>query len=263
MDCDTTGIEPDFALVKFKKLAGGGYFKIVNQSVTAALQRLGYSDLQVQEILAHTLGSMRLDESSIRLAINRDSLRKHGLTDPMLRKIEEKLSASFELTQSFTRWNLGAEMLDELGIPKELYEKNDFNLLSYFGFTNSEIAAANRVICGTMTLEGAPHLKAEHLAVFDCANKCGAEGKRFIEPMGHVKMMAAAQPFISGAISKTINLPFEATVEDIHNIYMESWKLGLKAVALYRDGCKLSQPLSTKSADQCRSTQQAAARRSQ
>ena len=247
MDCDTTGVEPDFAIVKFKKLAGGGYFKIVNQSVPGALRKLGYSEEQIKEILAFTLGTMRFDETDERLVINRPALLAKGMSEEQLQNIESKLAGLFELSQAFTRYNLGDDNLNALGIDSNIYEKPNFNLLETYGFSKEDIATANSIICGTMTVEGAPHLKAEHLPVFDCANKCGTTGKRFIKPMAHVKMMAAAQPFISGAISKTINMPNEATVEDIHDIYMQSWKLGLKAVALYRDGSKSSQPLSNRS----------------
>ena len=152
MDCDTTGIEPDIALVKYKKLVGGGVMKIVNQSVPGVLSKLGYAAAQVDDILKY---------------------------------IDEK------------------EMI-----------------------------------------EGAPHVKDEHLPVFDCAFP-PANGKRSIHYMGHIKMMAAVQPFLSGAISKTVNMPTDATPEEIANAYVESWRLGLKAVAVYRDGCKRSQPLST------------------
>ena len=249
MDCDTTGVEPDFAIVKFKKLAGGGYFKIVNQSVPLALKRLGYSESQVDAILDYTLGTMRFDEDGEFVAINKQTLLDKGMDIASLTEIESKLPQSFELSQAFTRWNLSDETLQRLGVSVATYEAPDFNLLTYYGFSQEEIARANKRICGTMTVEGAPHLKEEHLAVFDCANKCGSIGERFIEPMGHVRMMAASQPFISGAISKTINLPTEATVDDIYDLYFQSWKLGLKAVALYRDGCKSSQPLSNKTED--------------
>lgn len=244
MDCDTTGVEPDFALVKFKKLAGGGYFKIVNQSVTEALKNLGYTDSQRADILRYLLGTMDLDGTP---HLNREFLKSKGLKDEDLAKIEKTLPGTFEVSSAFTRFGLGEDLLKRLGIPASEYEKPAFNLLRHFGLGESQIDQANEVICGTMTIEGAPHLKDEHLAVFDCANKCGVKGKRFIAPMGHVRMMAAAQPFLSGAISKTVNLPNETTVEEIEEIYYQGWKLGLKAVALYRDGCKLSQPLSTKS----------------
>ncbi len=244
MDCDTTGIEPDFALVKFKKLAGGGYFKIINQSVPAALRNLGYADDEIQDIVEYVKGSSRLEGTPW---INRETLREKGLSDEDLNKIESTLPSSFEISFAFTSWVLGEETLKRLGYKPEQYTKPNFNLLEALGFSKAEIEEANNVICGMMTIEGAPHLKSEHLPIFDCANKCGHHGKRYLEPMSHIRMMAAAQPFISGAISKTVNLPNEITVEEIEHIYVESWKMGLKAVALYRDGSKHSQPLNSKS----------------
>ncbi|MBI3316691.1 MAG: vitamin B12-dependent ribonucleotide reductase [Candidatus Omnitrophica bacterium] len=246
MDCDTTGIEPDFALVKFKKLAGGGYFKIVNQSVPAALEKLGYSETEIRDIIEYICGTSRLEGTPW---INHETLRQKGLSAEDLVKVEALLPAAFDLSFPFTKWTLGEETLKRLGLKPEIYNKPGFNLLEVLGFSKAEIEEANNIICGMMTIEGAPHLKSEHLPVFDCANKCGHYGKRFIEPMAHIRMMAAAQPFISGAISKTVNLPHEISVDEIKNIYVESWKMGLKAVALYRDGCKLSQPLNTKSKD--------------
>jgi ribonucleoside-diphosphate reductase alpha chain len=244
MDCDTTGVEPDFALVKFKKLAGGGYFKIVNNSVPVALQRLGYTSDQIQDILTYLLGTMNLRGTP---HVHEELLRSKGMTEQDLMKIEKTLPGTFELSSAFTRYALGDEMLKRLGVKEETFTKPNFNFLSHIEITSDQLAQANEAICGTMTVEGAPHLKPEHYAVFDCANKCGQKGRRFIAPMGHVKMMAAVQPFLSGAISKTVNLPNETTVEEIQEIYYQGWKMGLKAVALYRDGCKLSQPLSTKS----------------
>lgn len=244
MDCDTTGVEPDFALVKFKKLAGGGYFKIVNQSVPLALKNLGYTQSQINDIIRYVLGSMNLEGTP---HVNRTFLKQKGLTDSEIAKIEKSLPGTFELTSAFTRHAIGDEALKRIGIAPSEYEKPLFNFLRWLGLSETQLAQANEAICGTMTVEGAPHLKPEHLPVFDCANKCGAKGQRFIAPMGHVKMMAAVQPFLSGAISKTVNVPHETNAEEIQNIYMQSWKMGLKAIALYRDGCKLSQPLSTKS----------------
>jgi len=244
MDCDTTGVEPDFALVKFKKLAGGGYFKIVNQSVTLALSNLGYSETQIADILRYLLGAMSLNGTP---HVNREFLSSKGLTDVEIAKIEKTLPGTFELTNAFSRYAMADETLKRIGVPSEVYEKATFNFLSWAGLSSQQIAEANEAICGTMTVEGAPHIKKEHLAVFDCANKCGNKGVRFIAPMGHVNMMAAVQPFLSGAISKTVNLPNETSVEEIQDIYYQAWKKGLKAIALYRDGCKLSQPLSTKS----------------
>jgi ribonucleoside-diphosphate reductase alpha chain len=244
MDCDTTGVEPDFALVKFKKLAGGGYFKIVNQSVTQALDNLGYTRTQTTDIIRYLLGTMNLLDTP---HLNREFLKAKGLNDAEIAKIEKALPGTFEISSAFNRYSIGEETLKRLGITAAEYEKPTFNLLTWAGLTQAQITQANEIICGTMTVEGAPHIKDEHLAVFDCANKCGSKGTRFIAPMGHVRMMAATQPFLSGAISKTVNVPNETTVEEIQDIYYQGWKLGLKAVALYRDGCKLSQPLSTKS----------------
>ncbi len=242
MDCDTTGIEPDFALVKFKKLAGGGYFKIINQSIPPALERLGYNAKQISDIVTYVRGT-----SSLKAAphINEDSLKAKGFSEEDLATLEKKLESVFELSQAFNHFTLGAPTLERIGFSRNEFEAPHFNLLKRLGFSEAEINEANEVICGRMTIEGAPHLKTEHLPVFDCANKCGATGKRFLAAMSHVRMMAAAQPFISGAISKTVNLPNEATVEDVKEIYLEGWRLGLKAIALYRDGCKLSQPLSS------------------
>ena len=244
MDCDTTGVEPDFALVKFKKLAGGGYMKIANQSVAPALKALGYSEAEVQEIMTYVTGTLTLEGAP---HINRESLRAKAFTEQDIAKIEQQLPSVFELSFAFNKWVLGDATMKRLGFIEEQTADASFNLLTALGFTEAEIEEANVWICGHMTVEGAPHLKPEHLAVFDCANKCGKIGRRFIAAEGHIRMMAATQPFISGAISKTINLPNEATVEDIKNSYALSWKLGLKANALYRDGSKLSQPLANKS----------------
>jgi ribonucleoside-diphosphate reductase alpha chain len=244
MDCDTTGIEPDFALVKFKKLSGGGYFKIINQSVPAALKNLGYTEKQIKEIIAYATGSATLKGAP---GINPETLAARGFTQEEIEKLDKAASGAFEIGFAFNVWTVGEECLQRLGFTADEYNTNNFNLLRKLGFTKAEIEAANDFICGTMTVEGAPHLKDEHLPVFDCANKCGKKGERYIHAYGHIRMMAAAQPFLSGAISKTINLPNEATVEEIKSCYEMSWKLGLKANALYRDGCKLSQPLSNKS----------------
>ena len=242
MDCDTTGVEPDFALVKFKKLAGGGNFKIVNQSVPLALQRLGYTQRQIEEILTYLIGTQTLVGAP---HINRDTLRQKGLREEELDRVEAGLSSAFDLSLAFNVGTVGEAACQRLGIPPARYHAPDFNLLRELGFSASEIEEANKVICGRMTLEGAPHLREEHLAVFDCANRCGPHGQRFIAPLGHVRMMAAVQPFISGSISKTVNLPNEATVEEVRELYVEGWRMGLKCLSLYRDGCKLSQPLST------------------
>jgi ribonucleoside-diphosphate reductase alpha chain len=242
MDCDTTGIEPDFALVKFKKLAGGGYFKIVNQSVPEALRRLGYTEAQINEIVAYVSGTNTLLGAP---HINRARLKEKGFTDEELKKVENAIPGVFDLSLAFGPWVVGKEAYDRLGVSADKLSQPGFNLLKFLGFSAKEIEEAGEVIVGRMTIEGAPYLRAEHLPVFDCANRCGKKGERFLAPMSHVRMMAATQPFLSGAISKTVNLPNDATVEDVKEIYAEGWKLGLKAVALYRDGCKASQPLSS------------------
>jgi ribonucleoside-diphosphate reductase alpha chain len=244
MDCDTTGIEPDFSLVKFKKLAGGGYFKIVNQSVPEALRRLGYGEVEVQEIVAYVSGTNTVLAAP---HVNRASLKQRGLTDDDLAKVERALPGVFDLSLAFGPWVLGEESYTRLGVSAELRAKPGFSLLKFLGYSAAQIDEANDVIVGRMTVEGAPHLQIEHYSVFDCANRCGKIGQRYLAPMAHVRMMAAAQPFLSGAISKTVNLPNDATVEDVQRIYEEGWRLGLKAVALYRDGCKASQPLSSSS----------------
>jgi ribonucleoside-diphosphate reductase alpha chain len=242
MDCDTTGVEPDFALVKFKKLAGGGYFKIVNQSVPAALRRLGYDDSTIQKIVHYAIGTGAFEGAP---HINRQTLAQRGLAPLEIERIERSLPSMLDVRFAFVRGLLADESLDRLGIAKEEREKPTFNALPFLGFTEQQIQEANDVICGALTVEGAPGLNPSHLPVFDCANRCGPKGTRFIAPIGHIRMMGAVQPFISGAISKTVNLPQDATVQDVEQIYFESWKLGLKAVALYRDGSKLSQPLAT------------------
>jgi ribonucleoside-diphosphate reductase alpha chain len=243
MDCDTTGIEPDFALVKFKKLAGGGYFKIINQSVPPALAKLGYTPWQIDDIVKHTRGAATLAGCP---HVNPPALKAKGFTDDAILKVEQQLPGAFELPFVFNRWTLGDEVLEkQLNIPKEVHEAPGFDLLTHLGFTKQQIAEANTYVCGTMTIEGAPHLRADHLPVFDCANKCGKNGKRFLSAESHIRMMAAAQPFISGAISKTINMPYDATVEDVKRAYWLSWQLMTKANALYRDGSKLSQPLNS------------------
>jgi ribonucleoside-diphosphate reductase alpha chain len=244
MDCDTTGIEPDFALVKFKKLSGGGYFKIINQAVPEALRNLGYREHEVTAIVNYAKGAASLKGAP---HVNTDSLKAKGFTDDELEKLDKGLVSAFEISFAFNIWSLGEECLKRLGITAEQYNAPDFNVLRALGFGKKQIAEANEYICGTMTIEGAPYLKEAHYPIFDCANKCGAKGERYIHAHGHIKMMAAAQPFLSGAISKTINLPNETNVNEIKDCYQLSWELGLKANALYRDGCKLSQPLSTKS----------------
>ncbi|MEM1288235.1 MAG: vitamin B12-dependent ribonucleotide reductase [Pseudomonadota bacterium] len=241
MDCDTTGIEPDFALVKFKKLAGGGYFKIINRAVPEALRALGYSEAEIGEMEAYAVGHGSLAQAP---GVNNASLQARGFSDAAIKKVEGSLESAFDIKFVFNRWTLGDDIArDELGFSEDDLNDPNFDMLSALGFTADEIAMANEHVCGTMTLEGAPHLKEEHYAVFDCANPCGKKGKRFLSVESHIRMMAAAQPFISGAISKTINMPNAATVEDCKNAYMLSWRLALKANALYRDGSKLSQPL--------------------
>lgn len=243
MDCDTTGIEPDFALVKFKKLAGGGYFKIINRAVPAALRALGYRESEIAEIEAYAVGHGSLSNAP---GINASTLRAKGFTDEAIAKVEKALPTAFDIKFAFNKWTFGEDFIrDQLGIGAEAIAAPGFDLLQAVGFTKREIEAANVHICGAMTVEGAPHLKAEHYSVFDCANPCGKIGKRYLSVESHIRMMAAAQPFISGAISKTINMPNDATVEDCKSAYMLSWKLALKANALYRDGSKLSQPLNS------------------
>jgi ribonucleoside-diphosphate reductase alpha chain len=240
MDCDTTGIEPDFALVKFKKLAGGGYFKIINRAVPESLRTLGYSESQIAEIEAYAVGHGNFNQAP---SVNPGALKAKGFPDDKIEAVNGALKQAFDIKFVFNQWTLGADFLRTLGVTDEQMNAIDFNLLDHLGFSRKEIEAANIHVCGAMTLEGAPFLKKEHLPVFDCANPCGKIGKRYLSVESHIRMMAAAQPFISGAISKTINMPNDATVEDCKNAYMLSWKLALKANALYRDGSKLSQPL--------------------
>ena len=244
MDCDTTGVEPDFALVKFKKLSGGGYFKIINQSVPQALRNLKYNEAQIEEIVAYAKGHASLDKAPF---INTKTLMEKGFLQEDIDKLNSVLGAAFEIGFVFNVYTLGETCLERIGFKPEQYHDYGWSLLEALGFTDEEIEAANIYICGTMTVEGAPYLKEEHLSVFDCANKCGQIGERYIHAHGHIRMMGAAQPFLSGAISKTINLPNEATQAEIADSYRLSWELGLKACALYRDGSKLSQPLSNKS----------------
>jgi ribonucleoside-diphosphate reductase alpha chain len=244
MDCDTTGVEPDFALVKFKKLSGGGYFKIINQSIPAALKKLGYKPSQIDAIVKYAKGHGTFAGAPF---INHQSLSEKGFIAEELKKLDVAAESAFEIEFVFNRYTLGEECLQRIGFTPEQYMAPDFDLLDALGFSEAEIEAANDYVCGTMTVEGAPYLKPEHLPVFDCANRCGKKGERYIHPHGHIRMMAAVQPFISGAISKTINLPNEATVDEIKDCYHLSWQLALKACALYRDGSKLSQPLSNKS----------------
>ena len=243
MDCDTTGVEPDFSLVKLKKLAGGGVFRIVNNSVSAAVEALGYDDAERAAILTHVVGAGTLRDAP---GVSRTKLLAKGLTDDEVERIDEALAGAFGLRQAVNPGVVGDEAIARLGIDSAKASALDFDLLSELGFSDEEIEAAEDYACGHGTIEGAPGLKEEHLAVFDCANPCGKDGKRFIHYMGHIKMMAACQSFISGAISKTINMPNDVGVADIERCYVDSWRLGLKALALYRDGCKSSQPLNTK-----------------
>lgn len=241
MDCDTTGIEPDFALVKFKKLAGGGYFKIINRSVPAALENLGYGSAQIEEIISYAVGHQTLGNAP---GVNHTRLMAHGFGPAQIEKLEAALATAFDIRFVFNQWTLGETFCkDTLGIPAAKLNDPTFDLLRHLGFTKAEIDAANDHVCGTMTLEGAPFLREDHLTVFDCANPCGKKGKRYLSVESHITMMAAAQSFISGAISKTINMANSASIEDCQKAYELSWSLGVKANALYRDGSKLSQPL--------------------
>ena len=243
MDCDTTGIEPDFALVKFKKLAGGGYFKIINQAVPEALRTLGYQPEQIEKIIGYAVGHGSLADSP---ALNHQALKAKGFGDEQIGKIESGLASAFDIKFVFNKWTLGEDFCrNVLKISEAQLNDFGFDMLSFLGFARADIDKANVHVCGAMTLEGAPGLKDQHLPVFDCANPCGRLGKRYLSVESHIRMMAASQPFISGAISKTINMPNEALVEECAAAYMLSWKLALKANALYRDGSKLSQPLSS------------------
>jgi ribonucleoside-diphosphate reductase alpha chain len=243
MDCDTTGVEPDFALVKFKKLAGGGYFKIINASVPHALKKLKYTDAEIKDIIEYTKGHGTLTGCP---HINAQSLLEKSFTPEVIANIEKALPSVFDISFAFNKWTLGEDFCkDTLGLTDEQLEDFNFSILKSLGFTKEQIDEANDYVCGTMTIEGAPHLKESHYPIFDCANKCGKKGTRYISADAHIKIMAAAQPFISGAISKTINLPNDAVIEDMKAAYLLSWSLGLKANALYRDGSKLSQPLNS------------------
>ncbi|MCU0334325.1 MAG: vitamin B12-dependent ribonucleotide reductase [Chitinophagaceae bacterium] len=246
MDCDTTGVEPDFALVKFKKLSGGGYFKIINQSVPTALKKLGYNEKEIESIVNYAKGAASLHGAP---HINPQSLSEKGFIAEEIQKLEAGMASAFHIKFAFNVYSLGEACMERLGFKPEQYNDWNWNMLEALGYSDAQIEAANEYVCGTMTIEGAPYLKDEHYAIFDCANKCGEKGQRYIHAHGHIKMMGACQPFLSGAISKTINLPHEANVEEIADCYRMSWELGLKANALYRDGSKLSQPLSNKSDD--------------
>ena len=216
MGCDTTGVEPDFSLVKFKKLAGGGYIKIVNQSVPKALEKLGYSASQIIDITKYVEGTPSFLECPILNYAN-----SHGIGSRMM-DLEKLLVGAMDVRDLIPEWKQMA-------------------------ITSEEWTQINRYLLGAMTIEGAPHIMAEHYTVFACANRCGKYGVQYILPEGHVDMMAAVQPFLSGAISKTINMPSTATVDDIADIIKRSHRKGLKANAIYRDHSKLSQPLSSES----------------
>ncbi|MCB9062063.1 MAG: adenosylcobalamin-dependent ribonucleoside-diphosphate reductase [Halobacteriovoraceae bacterium] len=243
MDCDTTGIEPDFSLVKFKKLAGGGYLKIINQSVPLALSHLKYSKKEIDEIIPYITGYATLRDCPF---INNNSLKEIGFSEEIINQIETILPGIFDLQYAFNRYSIGDEFLkNKLKISEDQLNDPQFSILKHIGFNSEQIELANEYVCGSMTMEGAPHIKDEHLSVFDCANKCGKKGLRQIPPQAHLSMMAAVQPFISGAISKTVNMPNEIGINEIGNIYYLSWKMMLKSNAIYRDGSKLSQPLNS------------------
>ncbi len=242
MDCDTTGIEPDFALVKFKKLAGGGYFRIINRTVPLALRNLDYGDSEIAEIVTYAVGRGTLRDAP---GVNHAILAEKGFTAAQFSELESALADAFDIRFAFNKWTLGEVFCkDILGFSDKALDEVGFDMLAALGFDDETIETANTYCCGAMTLEGAPHLKSEHFAVFDCANACGRTGRRFLSVDSHIRMMAAAQPFISGAISKTVNMPHSADIDVCKDAYMLSWRLGLKANALYRDGSKLSQPLS-------------------
>ncbi len=243
MDCDTTGVEPDYALVKYKKLSGGGYFKIINQSIPSALKKLGYTSCEIEAIVNYAKGHNTLAGAP---HISPEALLKKGFNKDEIALMEAALPTAYDVSSVFTAYTLGTACLERLGYTSDQYLNLEFNLLRALGYTSKQIEEANEYVCGTMTVEGAPYLKPEHYPVFDCANRCGSKGKRFIKPEGHIRMMAAVQPFISGAISKTINLPNETTVQEVAHCYELSWELGLKACSIYRDGSKLSQPLTSK-----------------
>jgi ribonucleoside-diphosphate reductase alpha chain len=242
MDCDTTGIEPDFAIVKFKKLAGGGYFKIINRTVPEALRTLGYDETEIEEIISYAVGHGTLQDAP---GVNHARLIEKGFTKAALDALEAVLASAFDIRYAFNKWTLGREFcVDVLGFNEAKLNDVSFDMLAALGFGKADIDAANIHCCGAMTLEGAPGLRDEHLPVFDCATPCGRTGRRYLSVESHIRMMAAAQPFVSGAISKTVNMPNHATVQECQDAYLLSWRLGLKANALYRDGSKLSQPLS-------------------
>ncbi|MDW7977621.1 MAG: adenosylcobalamin-dependent ribonucleoside-diphosphate reductase [Candidatus Caldarchaeum sp.] len=243
MDCDTLGIEPDFSVVKLKKLVGGGYFKLVNRSLEPALRKLGYSAKQIQEIIQYIAGTNTLYGPQ---PVNPHSLKARGLSEADIQRVEQLLPSAISLRDVFNPSVLGEETMRRLGVSPSLYKDHSFNLLKHIGFSEEEIQVSEEVVCGAMTVEGAPHLKQEHYPVFDCAVPSGRKGRRFIHYKAHLLMMAAVQPFLSGAISKTVNMPSESSVEDVASVYMDAWRMGLKCIAIYRDGSKLSQPLTAK-----------------
>ena len=244
MGADTTGVEPQFSLVQFKTLAGGGSLRIVNKGVPSALRRLGYSDNECKTIEEYIIGTGRIAGCP---SLPVDRLMEAGLSGKDLAEIESKMGDVFDIRSAFAPSLLGKELCTgSLGMTEDQYEDAFFDTLSFLGFTQEEVDAAGEHIFGNLTIEGAPGLKEEHLAVFDCATPCGAKGKRSIAWPAHVKMMAAAQPFISGAISKTINMPSNSTVDDVREAYNLSHTTMNKACAVYRDCSKLSQPLMNK-----------------
>ena len=244
MGADTTGVEPQFSLVQFKTLAGGGSLRIVNKGVPSALRRLGYSDSECKTIEEYIIGTGRIAGCP---SLPVDRLMEAGLSGKDLAEIESKMGDVFDIRSAFAPSLLGKELCTgSLGMTEDQYEDAFFDTLSFLGFTQEEVDAAGEHIFGNLTIEGAPGLKEEHLAVFDCATPCGAKGRRSIAWPAHVKMMAAAQPFISGAISKTINMPSNSTVDDVREAYNLSHTTMNKACAVYRDCSKLSQPLMNK-----------------
>ena len=241
MDCDTTGIEPDFAVVKFKSCSGGGYLKIINRMVPRALLKLGYTHEQVADVFRYMAGTMSFDSDC---PINRATLRGKGLSDAEIDRLTKAAANTSALQYCVNVWTLGEDALKRLGFAPEQYQSPNFNLLAELGFSREEIQRSSDVICGRFMMEGAPHVKPEHYNVFNCANPCGS-GRQFIRPAAHIEMLGYAQRWISGAISKTVNLPNTATVEDIERVYIDAWKLGVKAIAVYRDGSKGVAPMST------------------
>tara|TARA_B100001173_G_scaffold260521_1_gene233780 strand:- start:1259 stop:3082 length:1824 start_codon:yes stop_codon:yes gene_type:complete len=241
MGCDTTGVEPQFSLVQYKTLAGGGSLRIINKGVTMALRRLGYSDKQTKTIEEFVMGTKSLNGCP---HLSYDILKSLGFTSAQIKNIEKKLPDVFDIRSAFSPSILGKEMcVESLGMTEEQYNDDFFDVLGHLGLDSTQINAANDYVLGKGTIEGAPGLKDEHLPVFDCATPGGKYGTRSIDWPAHVHMMAAAQPFISGAISKTINMPSNSTVSEIKDAYDLSFSTMIKACAVYRDCSKLSQPL--------------------